>query len=118
MKAALSALRRLIGAGSSCCPSIASHALEPSINVAVTVQPGVTTDEIDRVVHEMIIDNGAYPSPLRYGAPVAAMLDLEPQCSAKLLLRMRSAVFDMLSAAPNVGAATVNHQPPSRIIST
>jgi methionyl aminopeptidase len=31
------------------------------------VKPGVTTDEIDRAVHKMIIDNGAYPSPLRYG---------------------------------------------------
>ena len=32
------------------------------------MQPGVTTDEIDRAVHKMIVDNGAYPSPLRYGA--------------------------------------------------
>lgn len=31
------------------------------------VKPGVTTDEIDRAVHEMIIDAGAYPSPLGYG---------------------------------------------------
>lgn len=30
-------------------------------------QPGVKTDEIDEAVHEMIIDNGAYPSPLGYG---------------------------------------------------
>ncbi|GJP34525.1 hypothetical protein CLOM_g18962 [Closterium sp. NIES-68] len=30
------------------------------------VKPGVTTDEIDRVVHEMIIEAGAYPSPLNY----------------------------------------------------
>jgi methionine aminopeptidase len=27
----------------------------------------VTTDEIDRAVHQMIIDAGAYPSPLGYG---------------------------------------------------
>lgn len=27
---------------------------------------GVTTDEIDRVVHETIIENDAYPSPLNY----------------------------------------------------
>ena len=32
------------------------------------MQPGVTTDEIDRAVHQMVIDAGAYPSPLRYGA--------------------------------------------------
>ena len=29
-------------------------------------KPGVTTDEIDRVVHEFLIDNGAYPSTLGY----------------------------------------------------
>ncbi|RCV29591.1 hypothetical protein SETIT_6G024600v2 [Setaria italica] len=31
------------------------------------VKPAVTTDEIDRAVHQMIIDAGAYPSPLGYG---------------------------------------------------
>jgi len=31
------------------------------------VKPGVTTDEIDRSVHQMIVDAGAYPSPLNYG---------------------------------------------------
>lgn len=25
------------------------------------------TDDIDKAVHQMIIDNGAYPSPLGYG---------------------------------------------------
>ena len=30
------------------------------------VAPGVTTEEIDRRVHEFIIDNNAYPSPLNY----------------------------------------------------
>lgn len=30
-------------------------------------QPGITTDEIDQAVHKMIIENGAYPSPLGYG---------------------------------------------------
>ncbi len=29
-------------------------------------KPGVTTDEIDRVVHEFIVGNNAYPSPLNY----------------------------------------------------
>ena len=27
----------------------------------------MTTDEIDKAVHKMTIDNGAYPSPLTYG---------------------------------------------------
>lgn len=31
------------------------------------VRPGITTDEIDKAVHKMIIDAGAYPSPLNYG---------------------------------------------------
>ncbi|KAH8938785.1 hypothetical protein BDL97_15G000300 [Sphagnum fallax] len=31
------------------------------------VKPGVTTDEINKEVHKMIIDAGAYPSPLSYG---------------------------------------------------
>jgi methionyl aminopeptidase len=30
-------------------------------------KPGVTTDFIDQKVHAMIIENGAYPSPLNYG---------------------------------------------------
>lgn len=31
-----------------------------------TVKPGITTDEIDRVVHETTIGYGAYPSPYNY----------------------------------------------------
>ncbi|XP_043715982.1 methionine aminopeptidase 1B, chloroplastic isoform X1 [Telopea speciosissima] len=31
------------------------------------VRPSATTDEIDKAVHKMIIDAGAYPSPLGYG---------------------------------------------------
>ncbi|TDH67150.1 hypothetical protein CCR75_003927 [Bremia lactucae] len=30
-------------------------------------QPGVTTEDIDRLVHEEIVRHGAYPSPLNYG---------------------------------------------------
>ncbi|KAG8072491.1 hypothetical protein GUJ93_ZPchr0006g46016 [Zizania palustris] len=30
------------------------------------VKPGITTDEIDKAVHQMIVENGAYPSPLGY----------------------------------------------------
>ncbi|CAJ1381737.1 unnamed protein product [Effrenium voratum] len=37
-----------------------------------SVAPGVTTDEIDRIAHEFIVDHGAYPSPLGYcGFPKA-----------------------------------------------
>ncbi|MCX6465622.1 MAG: type I methionyl aminopeptidase [Pseudonocardiales bacterium] len=31
-----------------------------------TVAPGVTTDEVDRVVHEFLLDHDAYPSTLGY----------------------------------------------------
>ena len=47
---------------------VCDHSIVGS-HVFCIAQPGVTTDEIDRAVHKMIIDNGAYPSPLRYGAP-------------------------------------------------
>ncbi len=30
------------------------------------VRPGITTDEIDVFVHDLIVENGAYPSPLNY----------------------------------------------------
>ena len=30
------------------------------------LKPGVTTDFIDEKVHDMVISNGAYPSPLNY----------------------------------------------------
>ncbi|KAI8475143.1 MAG: methionine aminopeptidase [Monoraphidium minutum] len=33
---------------------------------ARAVRPGVTTDEIDRVVHDALVEAGAYPSPLNY----------------------------------------------------
>merc|ERR1712025_1035532 len=33
---------------------------------AAVVGPGVTTDEIDRVVHEASVDRECYPSPLNY----------------------------------------------------
>lgn len=39
------------------------------LNFAGTlVRPSMTTNEIDKAVHQMIIDAGAYPSPLGYGA--------------------------------------------------
>ncbi|MBF8190871.1 type I methionyl aminopeptidase [Nonomuraea sp. K274] len=44
---------------------IAAQALE---EVGKHVQPGVTTDELDRIGHEFLIDHGAYPSTLGYKA--------------------------------------------------
>jgi methionyl aminopeptidase len=34
--------------------------------VAKHIAPGVTTDELDRIGHEFMVDNGAYPSTLGY----------------------------------------------------
>jgi methionyl aminopeptidase len=42
---------------------IAAQALEVG---GKAVGPGVTTDEVDRVVHEFLVDNDAYPSTLGY----------------------------------------------------
>jgi len=42
---------------------IAAQALA---EVGKHVQPGVTTDELDRVGHEFLLDHGAYPSTLGY----------------------------------------------------
>jgi len=46
---------------------IASRALDA---VGEAVRPGVTTDELDRVAHDYLVDQGAYPSTLGYrGSP-------------------------------------------------
>ncbi|SES49552.1 methionine aminopeptidase, type I [Pedococcus cremeus] len=42
---------------------IAAQAMEAA---AAAIAPGVTTDEIDRVGHEFLLDHGAYPSTLGY----------------------------------------------------
>src|SRR6187402_1460150 len=42
---------------------IAAQALHAG---GAAVGPGVTTDEVDRVVHEFLVDHGAYPSTLGY----------------------------------------------------
>ena len=34
--------------------------------VGAEVTPGVTTDELDRMAHELTIEAGGYPSPLNY----------------------------------------------------
>ncbi|WP_103957825.1 type I methionyl aminopeptidase [Nonomuraea solani] len=42
---------------------IAAQALE---EVGKNVRPGVTTDELDRIGHDFLVDHGAYPSTLGY----------------------------------------------------
>ncbi len=41
-------------------------AAEILLRAGEVVAPGVTTDEIDRVVHDLSIEAGGYPSPLNY----------------------------------------------------
>jgi len=43
--------------------TIAARAIEL---VGQNIRPGITTDELDRLAHEFIIDQGAYPSTLGY----------------------------------------------------
>jgi len=42
---------------------IAAQAME---SAAQAIAPGVTTDELDRIAHEYMLDHGAYPSTLGY----------------------------------------------------
>ncbi|NMM23888.1 MAG: type I methionyl aminopeptidase [Phycicoccus sp.] len=42
---------------------IASQAME---SASKAIAPGVTTDELDRIAHEFMLDHGAYPSTLGY----------------------------------------------------
>lgn len=43
--------------------SLARHVMD---TVAWAIEPGVTTDELDRICHAVTVANGAYPSPLNY----------------------------------------------------
>ena len=53
---------------------IAANALKEA---GKAVQPGNTTDEVDRVAHENIVDHGAYPSTLGYmGFPKSCCVSL------------------------------------------
>lgn len=53
---------------------IAANALAVA---GAAVRPGVTTDEIDRVAHEYMLDHGAYPSTLGYrGYPKSCCVSL------------------------------------------
>ena len=53
---------------------IAANALQEA---GKAVAPGVTTDEIDRIAHEYMLDHGAYPSTLGYmGFPKSCCISL------------------------------------------
>jgi len=44
-------------------------AAECLVMVGEHIRPGLTTDEINTLVHEWIGDHGGIPSPLNYGNP-------------------------------------------------
>lgn len=45
----------------------ACRAARSALDLAgASLKPGMTTDDIDKIVHEELIGNGAYPSPLHY----------------------------------------------------
>jgi hypothetical protein len=50
-------------AAMSAASQLAARALQLAGSM---VQPGVTTEQLDAAVHEFIVANGAYPSPLSY----------------------------------------------------
>ena len=41
-------------------------AAQALVEVGSAIEPGVTTDDLDRIGHEFILDHGAYPSTLGY----------------------------------------------------
>ena len=45
------------------CAKLAASTLKQAVEAA---RVGVTTDEIDALVHDFIISHGAYPSPIDY----------------------------------------------------
>ncbi|MQL71369.1 hypothetical protein Taro_003684 [Colocasia esculenta] len=53
--------------GIECMRASGKLAAQVLLRAGSLVKPGITTDEIDQAVHQMIIDHGAYPSPLGYG---------------------------------------------------
>jgi methionyl aminopeptidase len=53
---------------------IASEALAAA---AAAIAPGVTTDELDRIAHEVMVERGAYPSTLNYrGYPKSTCISI------------------------------------------
>ncbi|WRT66407.1 methionine aminopeptidase, type I [Kwoniella shivajii] len=56
------------GEGERRVREVAKMAREVLNDIGRLVRPGVTTNELDKALHEMIISKGAYPSPLGYSS--------------------------------------------------
>src|ERR687896_2571631 len=60
---------------------VAAHALE---EVGRHVRPGITTDELDQIGHDFLVDHDAYPSTLGYRRfPQAGVAPLDKATSAR-----------------------------------
>ena len=92
--------------------SIAARALA---EVGAAIVPGVTTDELDRIGHEFLLDHGAYPSTLGYrGYPKSLCTSVnEVICHG---IPDSTVLQDGLSALstsrPSSGASTATRMPP------
>jgi methionyl aminopeptidase len=57
-------------------------AAQSLVEVGAHVQPGVTTDELDRIGHEFLCDHGAYPSTLGYPGGGRGPVYLKSLCTS------------------------------------
>lgn len=62
---------------------------------AAAVRPGITTDEIDEIVHNATIERNAYPSPLNYRNFPKSV------CTSVRLDALRRTISQLLSSSIN-----------------
>lgn len=58
---------RVAAQGIECMRASCKLAAQVLQHAGTLVKPGVTTEDIDLAVHDMVVAAGAYPSPLNYG---------------------------------------------------
>ena len=79
------------------------------------VKPGVTTDEIDAVVHEETLKRGAYPSPLNYhGFPKSCCTSVnegEGTVNTLLLAHKLISIVDIFLSPHTCNSSLTNHLP-------
>ena len=72
------------------------------------IAPGITTDYIDRHVHKMIIDAGAYPSPLNYGGfPKSVCTSLNEGARRHYTPSTSMHVFDVIACPQHLTIASL-----------
>lgn len=66
---------------------------------AAAIKPGVTTDEIDRIVHDATIERDAYPSPLNYhNFPKSVCTSVNEVCHCSVLCPMEMCPYMLLKS--------------------